>query len=77
SMRDFLATPVPSMNTSDTEQLLSDSERSGSTRVSISLGVAAYPEQGAVQIEDLIHEADVALYQAKTGGRNQVCVARS
>jgi len=78
TLRDYLATPVPSLNAVDTEQLLCKNEAvSHQTKVSISLGVAAYPEVAATQIEDLIHDADIALYQAKTTGRNRVCVART
>lgn len=43
-------------------------------RATISIGVAAMPENGE-SAQELIHEADVALYQAKYRGRNQVvCV---
>lgn len=78
TLRDYLSVPVSSLNPSDVDQRLSlAGDFAGHTQVSISLGVAAYPEISAVQIEDLIHEADVALYQAKTGGRNRVCVARA
>lgn len=78
TLRDYLATPVPSLNADDTDQRLSEAARiTNLTNVSISLGVAAYPEIGAAQIEDLIHEADLALYEAKSNGRNRVCVART
>lgn len=44
-------------------------------RATISIGVAAMPENGE-SAQELIHEADVALYQAKYRGRNQVvCVS--
>ncbi len=41
-------------------------------RVSISMGVATYPASNLATIEDLIREADAALYRAKQGGRNRV-----
>lgn len=40
-------------------------------RLTISLGVACYPEQEANTGEELIQQADQALYQAKQNGRNQ------
>ena len=40
-------------------------------QVTLSLGVACFPRHGA-EAERLIHEADVALYQAKLAGRNRV-----
>jgi diguanylate cyclase (GGDEF)-like protein len=42
--------------------------------VSISIGVASYPLHGQDPVE-LIHQADMALYQAKANGRNRVVVA--
>jgi diguanylate cyclase (GGDEF)-like protein len=43
------------------------------TRVSVSIGVATYEASGSDnQLEDIIHQADKHLYQAKTLGRNQV-----
>ncbi|MGH9857813.1 MAG: GGDEF domain-containing protein, partial [Acidobacteriota bacterium] len=39
--------------------------------VSISAGIASYPENGESS-KTLIAAADRALYQAKTGGRNRV-----
>jgi len=43
-------------------------------RVSMSLGVACYPAD-ATTPTDLTHAADVAVYQAKAGGRNRVVCA--
>ncbi len=39
--------------------------------VTLSLGVACFPQHGT-EAQSLIHEADVALYQAKLAGRNRV-----
>lgn len=39
----------------------------------MSIGVAAFPEDGST-IEVLMRKADEALYRAKRGGRNRVCV---
>jgi diguanylate cyclase (GGDEF)-like protein len=41
--------------------------------VTLSLGVAAFPEHGADR-ESLLHAADMALYEAKRGGRDRVVV---
>lgn len=41
---------------------------------SVSLGVADYPTS-ALSPKDLIHQADMALYQAKKQGRKQTCLA--
>jgi diguanylate cyclase (GGDEF)-like protein len=43
-------------------------------RVTASFGVANFPEHGTTQ-DELIHAADSAMYQAKTGGRNRVVIA--
>jgi two-component system cell cycle response regulator len=42
-------------------------------RVTISIGISNYPTDGDVPV-DLIERADLALYRAKTAGRNRVCV---
>ncbi len=44
------------------------------TQITISIGVAMFPKD-AQNIVELIHKADLALYQAKEKGRNQVCIA--
>jgi len=46
-----------------------------SGHVTISLGIASYP-QDATEREELIRKADLALYQAKSGGRNQIALYR-
>lgn len=43
-------------------------------RLTISAGIASYPED-AVTKDDLISMADVALYQAKRGGKNRIYLA--
>ena len=44
--------------------------------ITISLGVATFPEHGA-EIQELVNAADMALYQAKKQGRDQVAVVRT
>jgi two-component system cell cycle response regulator len=46
--------------------------RGGSLRLTVSGGVAGFPETGVVTPEDLIDRADQALYRAKAAGRNRV-----
>src|ERR671936_3016554 len=45
-------------------------------RATISLGVAGYPKDGA-DPNELIHQADLAVYRAKLQGRNRVLGASS
>lgn len=42
-------------------------------RVTVSIGVAQLQPQGS--LDSLLHNADQALYRAKSGGRNRVCLA--
>ncbi len=50
------------------------SDASVPIHVTLSLGVACFPRHGN-EVERLIHEADVALYQAKLAGRDRVSSA--
>ena len=45
------------------------------TRVTISVGVATFSDDGT-KAPDVIHKASEALYRAKVGGRNKICLAR-
>lgn len=47
----------------------------GPERITISLGVAAYPDNPVDRPEKLLELADAALYRAKEGGRDRVEVA--
>lgn len=44
--------------------------------ITLSLGVAIFPEHGANE-DDLLRAADNAMYQAKAAGRNRVVVAEA
>lgn len=48
----------------------------GPLEVTMSSGLLLSPDWGHRPVEDLIHEADSALYAAKTEGRNRVQVAK-
>ncbi len=43
-----------------------------SISISISIGLTVYPGSGKEDVASLLREADLALYQAKRGGRNRV-----
>ena len=45
-------------------------------RATVSLGVAGYPKHGA-DANELVHQADLAVYRAKLQGRNRVLTASS
>ncbi|HEX3985657.1 MAG TPA: diguanylate cyclase [Acidobacteriaceae bacterium] len=42
-------------------------------RLTLSVGVAIYPEGGAT-VEELLRNADAAMYSVKEGGRNSLCL---
>ncbi|NWO11711.1 diguanylate cyclase [Chromohalobacter salexigens] len=44
-------------------------------RLTVSLGLACYPQHGEYA-ETLLHHADMALYEAKQGGRNRLAIAQ-
>jgi two-component system cell cycle response regulator len=48
--------------------------RGGPLNLTVSGGVAGFPEAGVVTAEDLIDRADQALYRAKAAGRNRVII---
>ncbi len=45
-------------------------------RITISLGISNFPIHRIKSKEELVKMADLALYEAKKGGRNRVCVFR-
>jgi len=45
--------------------------------VTVSIGVTVCPVGNAKAVNELIDEADVALYQAKNSGRNQAILAQA
>lgn len=45
------------------------------SRITASIGVAGLPHMDVETAKHLVHAADVALYDAKRGGRNRVCAA--
>ena len=44
-------------------------------RLTMSIGIGEFPTTG-MATEELVNRTDVALYEAKTSGRNRVCMAR-
>ncbi len=55
------------------EAMTIDTGKTGKLRITVSVGVSSYPENGKPQ-EELVSIADQALYRAKGEGRNHVCV---
>jgi len=45
-------------------------------QISASLGVTFFPQPDAVDADQLLRQADQAMYQAKSGGKNRYCVFR-
>jgi len=50
-----------------------DAGPSGSVKITVSVGVSSYPENGKSE-EELISASDQAMYKAKGSGKNLVCV---
>jgi diguanylate cyclase (GGDEF)-like protein len=50
-------------------------EGMGERRLTISIGVAGFPDTKVADMDELVRKADEALYRAKEGGRNQVVKA--
>ncbi len=61
------------------ERLRKDVERTivDGLRVTISIGVAEYPDLDVADEAKLVEAADAAMYEAKRSGRNRVCLADS
>ena len=43
----------------------------GTIKITLSAGISVYPEEGST-IEEVVHKADLAMYRAKSEGRNRV-----
>jgi diguanylate cyclase (GGDEF)-like protein len=56
------------------EKPIIDAGQSGRVKITVSVGVSSYPENGHSE-EELVSVADQALYQAKGSGKNLVCVS--
>ncbi len=56
------------------EQEFGEPKHNEKLKITVSIGLATYPEHTTSK-EDLIAKADKAMYIAKFGGKNQVCVA--
>lgn len=52
-----------------------EGDAGATARLSISAGVASFPDDGVKPLE-IVNKAAEALYRAKVGGRNKVCLAR-
>ena len=56
------------------EETAFEGGRGGALRLTLSVGVASYPTHGRTR-EELLDQADKAMYRAKSLGRNRVCSA--
>ena len=56
------------------EATIIDTGSTGMVKITVSIGVSSYPENGRSE-EELVTVADQALYLAKGGGKNLVCVS--
>ena len=59
----------------DQERTFSESEKSSTVTLSISAGIASYPDDGQ-QGQEILRKAKDAIHRAKMTGRNKVCLAR-
>ncbi len=57
-------------------KVFADEAKEANTGLSISVGLAAHPEDGARESE-LIRRMNEALYRAKVSGRDRICLARA
>ncbi|MEE8577543.1 MAG: sensor domain-containing diguanylate cyclase, partial [candidate division Zixibacteria bacterium] len=57
---------------SQVEQMVVKTEQHGSLRITVSVGISSYPENGKSH-DELVSVADQALYRAKGSGKNLVC----
>jgi diguanylate cyclase (GGDEF)-like protein len=48
----------------------------GTGRITVNIGVAICP-QDALGVQDLIHKADMAVYQAKQDGKNRISYSQA
>ncbi|MBI5267538.1 MAG: sensor domain-containing diguanylate cyclase [candidate division Zixibacteria bacterium] len=58
---------------SQIENTVVDTGKTGKVKVTVSVGISSYPENGKSH-EDLVSVADQALYRAKGSGKNLVCI---
>lgn len=56
------------------ESTIFEGGREGALRLTLSIGVATYPDHGCTR-EELLDLSDKAMYRAKSIGRNRVCTA--
>ena len=54
------------------ESTIIDAGPAGKLKITVSVGVSSFPENGRSQ-EELVSVADQALYRAKGSGKNLVC----
>ncbi|MDP3038156.1 MAG: GGDEF domain-containing protein, partial [Rhodocyclaceae bacterium] len=49
-------------------------EKGTTLRMTVSIGIATLAGGGAARLDDLLSQADTALYEAKRAGRNRTCL---
>ena len=42
--------------------------------VTVSVGLSGWSKRGDADFHNLFHHADIALYEAKNNGKNQLCI---